>query len=266
MQRNYELDHPIASPGLLFGNGEPRVQPYVNAAGLEYQIIRVTVSTATANATYTVTINNFTASYTADAAPTTASIRDGLFLAMRNNPEFMAQAKVEVLASTSINLIASDIYTSLDAIGSSGLTVTETQVASPEPPVIPFGRFVATDASFMDRVAYLPQDVNDRIIGVTLSTHAVEKMGVGIQAQAGYKPFDTMNIIDRTVNCVGVWVECIQDDIDQDNNLFVSYAAGTEGVLSRISSLGRNVTDQVNVVRKPIKANGRNLICVSLNF
>lgn len=241
MRTNYNLQYDRAIPGMREGSiNFPRVCAMTCKKGAVKEVWTITIpASPTSDTTYSVTLNNGlgVARFTTDASATQAELQTGLLNAIRTNPMFGQRGVVEV---SSTNLTFTALNFGIENLLTSTLTVTKTTAAVLPSPV-PFGRFVARAAGDTDpRSVGLPSATTDVVMGITHIVHDIEMTPSRFAGTSGlgttYPYMDTMDVVDRTGESAGIWVECVESDIDINDSVYVSVAAGHEGKATKTSS------------------------------
>lgn len=201
------------------------------------QVLTLTIPVAPDNSTeYTVTIDAWAiARFKTDADATQAELQTGLLNAIRTNPGFGPRVTADV-SGTTIVLTATDVRdTHVVTVEGTGLTVAET-VASSQPDGVPIGRFVARAAGETDyQVAYLPSVNTDNVVGITAMIKDLERTDIrhSTESPTTYKSNEVMDVVDRTGDSGGIWVECVESDIVPTDGLYVAVAAGSNGMATK---------------------------------
>lgn len=238
MRTNYNPYFDRAIPGMREGSiNFPRVRCSVLKKGAVKEVWTITVpATPTADTVYQVTINNGlgVARYKTDANPTQAELRTGILNAMRTNPMFGQKGIPELDTGNVANIKFTALNFGIENIlSSTNLTVAKT-IAGVMPMRVPFGRFVARPAGSTDPdMAGLPTEITDIVMGITHIVHDIEDAPSRFAGTSGlgtaYPYLDAMDIVDRTGEATGIWVECVDPDITINDSVYVSVAAGHEG-------------------------------------
>lgn len=266
MQRNYDMYMPEAAPGLLSGMGNSRILPFVNAVGLVYDQYSLTIPASPAsNTAYSVTVEGITATFTTDATATNTELEEGLLNSMRTNPEFNSRVESTLDAVANTITLTNRYYNTPLTVSAPQFTVTRITATLPKINTIPFGRYVARKPTYAQDVAALPTATTDRLVGIALSNYGTEKTGMYDDAIAGYPAMTTMNVVDRTNDRKGVWIECVEANLTQDDSVFVAVTAGNEGKVTRANT-GTIATVNARIMARTVVCNGKNLVLVSHNM
>lgn len=258
MRTNYNLYYDRAIPGMREGSiNFPRVSTYSAKKGAVKEVWTITIpASPTASTTYSVTLNNGlgTARYKTDASPTQAELQTGILNAIRTNPAFGTRGIAEV-SSTNV------IFTALNfggenLLASASLTVAKT-TAAVIPAAVPFGRFVARAVGETDPgVAGLPAATTDVVLGITHIVHDIEMTPSRFTGVSGlgttYSVPDTMDVVDRTGESAGIWVECVESDITINDSVYVSVASGHKGKATKVSSGTIDVSSKAAFRHPPV--------------
>ena len=271
MRTNYNLYYDRAIPGMREGSiNFPRVRALVLNKGAVKEVWTITIpASPTASTTYSVTINNGlgTARFTTDASPTQAELQTGLLNAIRANPMFGQRGVAEASGN---NVIFTALNFGIENVLTSTLTVTKTTAAVMPTPV-PFGRFVGRAAGATDPdAAGLPGATTDIIMGITHIVHDAEMTPPRYVGTAGegttYPHQDVMDVVDRTGESAGIWVECVESDITINDSVYVSVAAGNEGKATKTSSGTISLSTRAAFLRPPVvTSNGTLCVLVAFN-
>lgn len=235
MQKNYGRKFDISRPGFKSGLGQPRVQAITNSANSLADVWTLTLPAPAANTTYSVTASNKTATIVTGAtAPTAAAFLNLVIDAIQQSEVFDVFAAT--ISGANIRLVArlAEVNIPVTVVG---FTVANTVVAA-RSSMIPFGRFVAKAATDALGEGRLPTSVNDKLLGVSFATYFAERDAIGSNAKTGYKPDEVMDIFDRANDCQGVWVECIEPDLNGNDVLHVSTIGDNRGKLTRVVAGG----------------------------
>lgn len=257
MRTNYNLYYDRAIPGMREGSiNFPRVRAMTLSKGAVKEVWTITIpATPTPNTTYSVSLNNGlgVARFKTDASATQAELQTGLMNAIRSNPMFGQRGIVAILST---NLTFTAFNFGVENILTSTLTVAKT-TAAVLPALVPFGRFVARAAGETDpNVAGLPALTTDVILGITHIVKDIETTPVRFAGTSGlgttYPYLDTMDVVDRTGESAGIWVECVESDITINDSVYVSVAAGHEGKATKVSSGTINISNRAAFQCSPV--------------
>lgn len=222
-----------AYPGMLHGLGDPRIDSYVNRNSPLTDIWEVAIVAPVVGTEYKVSVDGYEAKYKAVTGDTQATLGLNLYKAITQSPLVYRTAQFTYDSTANTITVESREANVLNVI--STLTATRTQNAGTLPPAIPFGRAVAAKATYNDKECTLPTAASDVIKGVAISTHWVERVGVPAGPGA-YRPLDTVNVLDRTVNLKGVYVECIESDITEADPVYVAVADPNQGKFTKTAT------------------------------
>lgn len=234
MKFDYDFYLPRAIPGQREGSVMfHRVVAYRNARGTKQVWTLAIPAAPTSNAEYSLTLDyRYIARFTTDADATQAELQTGLLNAIRTNPAFGTKVVADTPNGTTITLTANTVNDTFHlAPGGTGLTATETTAPS-LPDGVPVGRFVGQASGETDfKCAYLPTNVTDRILGITAMIKDLERVDYRQDPHGvtKYGPNETMDVVDRTGQSGGIWVECVEENIVPTDSVYVSVASGSEG-------------------------------------
>ncbi len=283
VQKNYQLYYSKAIPGQLEGFGSPGVRTIKNSAldVLWSNTIGIP-ATVDNSTTYTVSFiggdvqTAITASFTTGGSATQAALGAGLLAAIRASNIY--RYVIPTIASNTITLRAraaavnytltcpTNVSTTNDlTIGSATTFVQSTD--------IDFGRFVVRSTSGTidaPNEARLPlTSSNVTAVGVTLAPRAAaEKNAIGPLAKALYYKNEAMDVVVRTNDAIGVWVEC-ENNITAASSLFIDCnTSGSQGRLTATSTSNLAVPAGVSLVELPTATviPGVFVCCVALNL
>ena len=267
MQKTYRRNYAQAVAGQTDGLGLPRVHTYENTALSTYETWSIAIPAVPGSSTtFTVTVNGKTASTTTDASATQAELETQLLSALRLSEVYdVANISLDTVAHT-LTLTAREqsVAIAVTTTGT-GLTATKTVPAS-KSTLVPYGRFVGRLTSYPLGVVSLVTSSAHKVKGIAILTYANEKVGIGQAAVDGYQPTDAMDILDRANSTDGTWVECIEPDITEDDSVYVSYAAGNEGKVTKSATNAIAVARASFSERVKVDPNGKTIARVSLNF
>lgn len=231
----------VATPGALSGDPTSHLtKAYINAAATAKQVHTVTTpATVDASTLYSITVDDVTVSYTSDASPTQTELRDGLYNALRTNPE-IGSLKDVAISGTTILLTSRRLedthvvsVNSGDTTNDLGVSITTAQNLGS---AIPFGVFVARASGDALGQAKLPAANTDKILGITTIHQNIEKNLIGDSAIVEYKPMEVMDVIERCNSLDGVWVQCVESDIDIDDTVYVVASGANAGFATKTST------------------------------
>lgn len=244
---NYNRYMPQAYPGRLSGFGSAKVLPHVNNVA-ETEVWTLTPpASPTAAAKYSATINGIKVEVTADADPTALEVGTALYNALRLEPQLYGAIDPALNTSTGvITLNVMGYAQMLTVTTSAGVTAAKT-VAATYGNVIPFARFVGRKSTYYrdssdgtSQASLISDNSSFTLLGVTMASYATERIVPGnvpnTQATEGYPFGYVMNVISDTGTCRGVWVECVDADLNFDDTLYIATSAGNEGKLTRTST------------------------------
>lgn len=265
MQKNYPQKFDISRAGFLSGLGVPRVRALKNTADTkaDYSVLTIPVSPV-ASTVYSVTDTaGNTATYTTDASPTQSELALGMLDALRNSPIYdLATPKLvgNVLTVTS--------RSEIDAFSLSGTAAFSIAVFNfgAITPSVPFGVLVARRSTDADDEARLPGLSTDKIVGVAMSTYAIEKTAIGQSAQVAYPANEAMDVLDRCNALDGIWVRCAESDLTISEPLFVKVGGVTAGYLTR-SAAGNIALTSASLVKGTVTNSDNSLmVLLSINL
>lgn len=273
MRYNYNLQFDRATPGMGEGSiNFPRVKALVSVKNAVKEVWTLAIPASPASSTiYTVKLNNGlgTARFTTDASATQAELQAGLLNAIRVNPAFGQRG----IASVSGNNV---LFTALEygientlVVTGASLTATKT-TAMTIPLPVPFGRFVArANTETNPKVAGLPTATTDVILGITRIVKDIEMQPLTYQG-ANYSgttyPYqDVMDVVDRTGESSGIWVECVEADITINDDVYVSVAAGHEGKATKVTSGTIDISAKAEFKCSPV-VTSTGAVCVLIGF
>lgn len=218
-----------------------------------------------ASTTYEVKINgSSTAQFKTDASPTQTELRDGLLLALRTSPIF-GQQFLPTVSGNNILLTANQFGTE-NIVSSTTLTATKT-AAAVQSGTVPIGRFVARSAveTNPDYVK-LPTVTTDKVVGITHRVYDLERSDIRSGNKVGYPYSEVMDVIDRTGESTGIWVECFEPDITINNGVYVSVATGNEGKVTKTGTGTIDISSRAAFLHPPVStSDGKMCVLVSFN-
>lgn len=275
-QVNFNRYMPPAVPGMLSGTGQAKIYPHTNTYGTLDTITITPPATVDNSATYKVTLNStsvVSVEFTTDANATTAELANGLFAAMRTNPIFYSLVDVALNTGTNvITLTARSVGTTIsltqDSAGTTtnDLTIAKT-VSTSSNLIIPFGRFVGRQASYprdaregVSAATLINHATNYEVLGVTLSSHATEQVGIFNNAVGGYAFTKTMNVLQDVGTYKGVWVECVESNLIIGDSAYIAVGSGNEGKVTKTSSGNVDVTSKVKILSATEVSFGKNIV------
>lgn len=283
MQKNYQLYYSRAIPGQLEGFGSPAVRTIKNSALDVLWSNTIGIPSTVDNSTaYSVTFtggaltSTITASFTTGGSATQAALGAGLLAAIRASDIY--KYAIPTLASNTITLRARaaavnyTIASPSNASTTNDLTIgsATTYVQSTD---IDFGRFVVRSTSGTvdaPNEARLPlTNSNVTAVGITLAPRAaVEKNAIGPTAKSLYYKNEAMDVVVRTNDAIGVWVEC-ENNITAASTLYIDCAtSGAYGRLTATSTSNLAAPAGVSLVELPTATviPGTYVCCVALNL
>ena len=237
----YSKTMDVSTPGALSGDPSARLTgTYVNSAATAKEVHTVTTpATVDASAVYSITIGDVTVSYTSDASPTRAELLAGLYNAIRTNPEARSLKEVAI-SGNNLLLTSTRLEDTLTVSVNSGATTNDLGVsittAQSLGSSIPFGVFVARTSGDAVGAAKLPGADTDKVLGVTTIQQNQEKNLIGDKADVVYAPMEAMDVLERCGAADGVWVRCIDSDIDIDDTVYVVSSGATAGYVTKTST------------------------------
>jgi len=265
MQKNYTQYFDLSRAGFLSGLGEPRVRAYKNSADTKagYYTFAIPASPV-ANTLYSISdALGRTASYTTTATPLQADLGAGLLTAFRKSTLYSvasASLSANVLTVTARSSITPLVLTTVALPAGTAFNAGLASVA------IPFGVFVARRSTDLADEARLPTLNTDKLLGVAMSTYATEKDAIGTTAKVAYQPNEAMDIFDRCNDLDGIWVTCIEPDLNLTDTLYVSVTAPTAGCLTRNASGTIALTNSSLVKGSVVNSDGTPMALLSVNF
>lgn len=276
MQRTYESYLAKAVPGLLHGLGDAKIDKFCNSGGLITDTWEVTIPTSvTPNTTYEVKVDGISASYKTSSSSTAAELESSLFMAMRTSPLFTSKAEAVLDSVNHKIIITGRLVNTAIAVTTSptALTATHTTTSLQSLSLIPFGRFVGRKPGYLYNQASLITQASDEVVGITMSTHAVTQVeqhipntyAYGASMAVGYKPLDVMNVVSRTSELTGVYTECVEDDIQLTDQVYVSFASGNEGKATKSPTQSIPMSSFAKFERPSQVELGINLVLISFN-
>ncbi len=264
MQRKYTLSFDTAIPGLLVGQGTPRVQTFQNNNGgsPETWELALPTATATADATHTITINGVITTVKILSGDTAAQIGARVINAIGQNPRAYGFVDVAFVAP---DLVLTGREKVELTITSTFGAPTKTQALSLEPKLIPFGRGVVKLPGTPDSGCVLAE-AGGRFLGFTPTVKTMEAVGIPMK-EFGYRAGHLVNVVDRTAELQGMWVCAVEPDLGfGDGSLYVSVALDqTQGKLTRVST-GGNLLVPNAAVKKSVSERGENLALLAFNL
>lgn len=276
MQRTYNQYDPRAIPGLLHGLGDAKIEKFCNSTGIESDTWEIAIpATPTSSTEYQVTADGITIKFTTGSNATQAELESGLFAAMRTNAVFTTKAEALLNSPQHTISVIARIPNTAISVTANPSTLTVTHVSNTLLPLItiPFGRIVGRKPNYLYDQASLVTELTDSVIGVTLSTHAVAQMEryiptnatYGLKTDVGYKPLDVMNVVMRTSELTGIYVETIENDITLFDRPYVSITPGHEGKVTKSPSGTIPIHSFAKFERPSQTELGYNLILLSIS-
>ena len=264
MQKTYRPTYETAIPGLLVGQGTPRVKAYQNNNGGSPEVWEIPLPTATATAasTQTVTINGVITTIKILVGDTVAQIAAKVINAIGQNPQAYGFVDVAFVAP---DLVLTGRERVPLTISSTFGAATKTQSLSVEPKVIPFGRGVV-QKSGMPAEACVLAEAGGRFLGFTTTVKTMEAIGIPMTT-FGYRPFHLVDVVDRTAELWGMWVCAVEADLGfGDGSVYVSVSLdANQGKLTRVSS-GGNLLVPGAAVKETRSERGENLALLAFNL
>ncbi len=264
MQKTYRSTYDTAIPGLLVGQGTPRVKAYQNSNGGTPEIweLALPTTTATAASTQTITINGVITTIKILIGDTAAQIGAKVINAIGANPRAYGFVDVAYVAP---DLVMTGREKTPLTITSTFGSPTKTQSLTAEPKVIPFGRGVVQVAGTPKEACVLAE-AGGRFLGFTTTLKTMEAIGIPMQT-FGYRPYHLVDVLDRTAELWGMWVSAVEPDLGfGDGSLYVSVALdATQGKLTRVSS-GGNLLVPGAAVKDARTERGENLALLAFNL
>lgn len=265
MQKTYVQRFDVSRPGFLSGLGVPRVRACRNSADTKNDYYTFAIPAApVASTLYALSdaLGN-TASYTTDATPTQAELGAGLLNAVRTSNLYdVAVPKLEanVLTLTARSPIAPLVLTTTTLAAGTAFNFGAV------PALVPFGVLVGRRITDLEDEARLLTLTTDIIVGVAMSTYSAEKDAVGPDAKVSYKANEAMDVLDRCNNLDGIWVPCVETDLNVNDVLYASVAPATPGHLTR-NATGTILVKNSSLVRGTVvNGDGSRMVLLSINF
>lgn len=243
---NYRQYYDVATPGRIWGTqSDLLIKPYLNGSPGDKEQWTVTLpETPTANTVYGINVNSYLVQVNSGSSPTTATLKAQFLNA------FSAQLSSSFVPA---QMVASNLVTATDG-GDETLLITarkEEQVlsvitsganltASRTTPAttresIGFGLIVVADPSNW-KAAMLPTGSGNRVVGVTLNPYDIEKDAFGEAGKACFVPDEPMDVLARTNGAEGIWVHAVEPNLVPGDPIYVSYAAGSRGKVTKSST------------------------------
>lgn len=265
MQKNYTQYFDLSRAGLLSGLGEPRVRAYKNSADTKagYYTFAIPASPVASTLYSIFDASGRTAAYTTSASPTQTELGAGLLTSLRRSTLYSvasASLSANVLTVTARSSVAPLVLTTVTLPAGTAFNAGTVSVA------IPFGAFVARRSSDLADEARLPTLSTDKLLGVAMSTYAIEKDAKGTAAKVAYQPNEAMDILDRCNDMDGIWVSCIEPDLNLADTLYVSVTAPTAGYLTRNASGTIALVNSSLVRGSVVNSDGTLMALLSVNF
>lgn len=251
-------------PGLFHGQGEPRIDAYVNRNSPLTDVWSVAIVAPVVGTIYKVTVDGYETSYKAVTGETQATLGLNLYKAITQSPLVFRTAQFTYDSTANTITIESRNEGQVLTVTST-LTATRTQNAGTLPPAIPFGRAVGAKATYNNKEVTLPTAASDVIKGVAISTHWIERVGVPA-GPAAYRPLDTVNVCDRTNNLKGVYVECVEADIVEADPVYVAVAAPNQGKFTKTATGNIAVTQAAFRSGSITTPEGGNMILLQIDL
>lgn len=283
MQRNYSQRFAVSTPGALDGIGQFRAETFKNSAldGKNLWTIGIP-ATVDNSTTYSLSVTGGgisgteTVSYTTDGSATQAELRAGLLAAAKASsvlPRYFG------ISSSGNNLllealqanIAYTVTSPTNASTTNDLTLTETTAAAASAE-IPFGRFVVrktTAPADAHDEARLPTTATGVILaGVTMLTHAIERVGMGTASRVAYQPNEAMDVLTNNAATRGIYVKCDGAGINPEATVYIdTQSASNRGGLT-LTSTSNLALPATCKVREPATQdpNGDWIVLVGVNL
>lgn len=241
----YSKTMDVATPGALSGDPIAQInKAYINASATAKEVHTVvTPATVDASTLYSITVDGVVVSFTTDASPTQAELRDGLYNAFRTNPEARSLQSIAIsgnnLLLTSARLEDTHTVTVNSGATTNDLSVSVT-TAQNLGTAIPYGVFVARASGDAVGYAKLPTANTDKVVGITTIHRSQERNGVGDQSVTQYEALEVMDVIERCNSLDGVWVRCVDADITIDDTVYVIPSGSTAGYVTKTA--GSNIS------------------------
>lgn len=260
----YSKTMDVATPGALSGDAVSIVnKAYINAAATASEVHTVvTPATVDASTLYSITIDGITVSYTSDASPTQTELRDGLYNAFRTNPEARSLAAIAI-SGNNLTLTATrptDTHlvsvNSADTTNDLSVSITTAQNLGT---TVPFGVFVARAAGDAIGTAKLPAANTDSVLGITTAHQNIERDIVGDQGVTEYKALEVMDVVQRCGSLDGVWVRCVESDIDLDDTIYVVASGANAGYATKTSTSNIDISTVASFQSETIAVNRDNV-------
>lgn len=251
---------PVALPGMLSGIGTNQIYPHTNTVSALDTVTITPPATVDALQTYTLSIGSVSVSFTTDASPTTAELGNGLFAAIQVDPVFYSLVDAAINPTTSvITLTARTVDYVLNVTTNSSLTTNDIAIAktvnTSKNQIIPFGRFVGRKANYprdpregVSAATLIDSASGYEVLGVTLQSHATEKVGRFGNAKDGYAFGYVMNVLKNIGTYKGVWVEAVDPDLVIGDPAYIATSAGNEGKVTKSSSGNLSASTNVKII------------------
>jgi hypothetical protein len=247
----YSKTMDVATPGALSGDPIAQInKAYVNGAATAKEVHTVvTPATVDASTTYSITVDGVTVSYTSDASPTQAELRDGLYNAFRTNPEARSLMSIAI-SGNNLLLTSARLEDTHTVSVNSGATTNDLSVsittAQNLGTAVPYGVFVARASGDALGYAKLPTANTDKVLGITTIHRALERSAIGDQGTTEYKALEVMDVVERCNSLDGVWVRCVDSDITIDDTVYVIPSGATAGYVTKTAGSNINLSSQAS--------------------
>lgn len=283
MQKNYTSAYARAIPGQLEGFGSPAVRTFRNSAlDVLWSNTIATPSTVDNTTSYTVTLAGgdlpatITVTVTTDGSATQSELNALLLAGIRASA--MHDYVVSSIASNTITLRARKpginytLACPTNAATTNDLTIGS-QTASASSIAVPFGRIlVRVTASDALNEARLPSTNSGvSVVGVSLAPRAaVIKDRIGNDAIAAYYRNEAMDVLVRSNDTVGIWVEAESGIVASTAYSALYVDCNTTGLLGRLTLTSTNnlqLPAGFGVVEgSTLGPNGENLVLLAVNL
>lgn len=282
MQKNYGLYFSKAIPGQLEGFGSPGIRTMRNSAlDVLWSNTVAAPSTVDNSTTYSVEltggeiVGTLQATFTTSGSATQAALAAGLLAAIRAS--VMYRYVIPTLSGSTITLKSRKPAVNYTVASASNASTTNdltigTAVTYVQSTDIDFGRFVVGSTSGTidaPNEARLPTTNSNVVIrGVTVAPRAAaEKNAIGPTAVAKYYKNEAMDVLVRSADATGIWVEC-DSAITATSTLYVD--CNTSGAYGRLTATSTNnlATSGVSLVELPTLTvvPGVYVCCVAVNL
>lgn len=265
----YGKKYDISSPGRTWGlNQALSVKTYTNdSPGDKEQWTIGIPATPDADTVYAITVGTYRVAVDSGATPTQTNLQSQLVSAFEStlnstiSPPPAIKSLVTVSSSgTDILLTAVDYeQENLIFVEGNGLTATLTTPKS-VPSGIGFGLLVVQGSDYQK--AKLPDAPGQRVVGLTMNPYDLEKDQFGPYGKAYFEPGDPMDVLDRSNDAEGLWVQVMENDIVPGDPVYFSYAANTKGKITKNPTNADDLSAIASFQRPPTVVNNNQLIAL----